>query len=79
MVAWTAAASAASSSDTEEYVYGAVDAPIGLAFGAGILAIATAALPVLLRSGEQAFEEIRERDEGTFGANTKDVLKKRRK
>jgi hypothetical protein len=76
---WAAAAASAASSDPpDEYVYGAVDAPIGLAFGAGVLAIATAALPVLLRSGEKAFEEIRERDEGTFGADTSDVLKSKK-
>jgi hypothetical protein len=78
---WAAAAASAASSSSEspdEYVYGAVDAPIGLAFGAGVLAIATAALPVLLRSGERAFEEIRERDEGTFGADTRDVLKSKK-
>jgi hypothetical protein len=78
--AWAAAA-ASSSSEADEYVYGSVDAPVGLAVGAGILAIATAALPVLLRGGEEAFEEIRERDEGTFGSpdKNKDVLKSRRK
>jgi hypothetical protein len=76
--AWAATAS---SSEADEYVYGSVDAPVGLAVGAGILAIATAALPVLLRGGEEAFEEIRERDEGTFGSpdKNKDVLKSRRK
>lgn len=64
----------------EGYEYGAVDAPIGIAVGAGILAILTAALPVLLRGGEEAFEEIRERDADTFGArNNKDVLNKKRK
>jgi hypothetical protein len=75
--AWAAAAAP----EGDEYVYGSVDAPIGLAVGVGILAIATAALPVLLRGGEEAFEEIRERDEGTFGSpdKNKDVLKSRRK
>jgi len=53
-----------------------VDAPIGLAVGGGILAILTALLPVFLRGGEEAFEEIRERDEGTFGSG-KDVLRKK--
>lgn len=63
----------------EEYEYGAVNAPIGIAVGAGILAIATALLPVALRGGEEAFEDIRERDKKTFGAKSnKDVLKKRR-
>lgn len=53
-----------------------MDAPIGLAVGGGILAILTALLPVFLRGGEEAFEEIRERDEGTFGSG-KDVLRKK--
>ena len=61
----------------EEYEYGAVDAPIGIALVAGILAILTAALPVLLRGGEEAFDEIRERDKDTFGKG-KDVLQKRK-
>ena len=61
----------------EEYEYGAVDAPIGLAWAAGLLAILTAALPVLLRGGEEAFEEIREREKDTFGKRN-DILKKRK-
>lgn len=61
----------------DDYEYGAVDAPIGLAFGVGVLAILTAAVPVLMQGGEEAFEEIRERDADTFGKNNKDVLKKR--
>lgn len=62
----------------EEYEYGAVDAPIGLAFAAGIAAILTALLPLALRGGEEAFEEIRQRDEGKFGGNNKDVLKRKK-
>jgi hypothetical protein len=50
-----------------------------LAWGVGVLAIATALLPIALRSGESAFEEIRERDQDTFGKNNKDVLNKRKK
>ena len=62
-----------------EYEYGAVDAPIGLAVGGGILAILTALLPVALRGGEEAFEEIKDREAGTFGKkDNKDVLKGRK-
>jgi len=64
----------------EEYEYGAVSAPggLGLAFAIGVLAIATAAVPVLLKPGEEAFEEIKERDSDTFGKKA-DVLKSKKK
>ena len=59
---------------TDDYEYGAVNAPIGLAVGGGLLAIGTALLPIALRGGEEAFEEIKDRDAGTFGKKNKDVL-----
>ena len=66
--------------EEENYEYGAVDAPIGLAVGGGILAILTALLPILLRGGEEAFEEMKDRDSDTFGkSDNKDVLKGRKK
>lgn len=43
----------------DDYEYGAVDAPIAIPIVGGILAIATALLPILLRPGEEAFEEVR--------------------
>ena len=62
--------------EDDNYEYGAVDAPIGLAVGGGILAILTALLPIALRGGEEAFEEMKDRDSDTFGkAGNKDVLK----
>lgn len=61
----------------DDYEYGKVDAPIGLAVGAGILAILTALLPIALQGGEKAFEEIKERDANTFGKKNSDVLKKK--
>jgi hypothetical protein len=65
---------------TDEYEYGSVNAPIGLAVGAGIVAILTAAVPVLLRPGEKALDEMREREGNAFGTGkTKDTLNKRRK
>lgn len=64
----------------EDYEYGAVDAPISFALIGGILAIATALLPIALKGGEEAFEEIREREEDTFGSrDNKNVLNKKRK
>ena len=63
----------------ENYEYGAVDAPIGLAIGGGILAILTALLPIALKGGEEAFEEIKDRDQSSFGKQNKDVLQKKKK
>ena len=40
-----------------EYVYGAVDAPISIGWGVGVLAIATSLLPILLAPGEEAKAE----------------------
>lgn len=51
---------------TDDYEYGAVNAPIGIAWAAGVLAILTALLPLALQGGEKAFEEIKERDKDTF-------------
>lgn len=59
----------------DDYEYGKVDAPIGLAWGVGVLAILTALLPIALKGGEEAFEEIKERDSATFGKDNKDLLK----
>lgn len=42
----------------EDYEYGAVDAPIAIPIIGGILAIGTALLPIALRPGEEAFEEV---------------------
>jgi hypothetical protein len=66
--------------ENDDYEYGAVNAPIGLAVGGGILAILTALLPIALRGGEEAFEEIKDRDAGTFGKRgSKDVLQSKKK
>ncbi|KAL7496473.1 hypothetical protein ACHAWT_007153 [Skeletonema menzelii] len=48
----------------DDYEYGAVNAPggLGLAAGLGVLAILTAAVPVLLAPGEDAFNEMKEKD-----------------
>lgn len=64
----------------EDYEYGAVDAPIGIAVGGGILAILTALLPVVMKGGEEAFEEIKDQSADSFGKkDNKDVLKGNRK
>jgi hypothetical protein len=64
----------------EDYEYGAVDAPIGIAVAGGIVAILTALLPVVMKGGAEAFEEMKDRDAdaGSFGKN-KDVLNGRKK
>ena len=55
--------------ENEDYVYGAVNAPggIGLAAVLGVLAILTAAVPVVLAPGEDAFNEMKDRDEKKWG------------
>jgi hypothetical protein len=70
-------AAAAAEIVDDGYEYGAVDAPIGIAVAGGILAILTALLPVALRGGEEAFEEIKDRDKGSFG-KPNDLLKKKK-
>lgn len=40
---------------------------LGLAAGLGVLAILTAAVPVVLAPGEDAFNEMKDRDQGKWG------------
>lgn len=42
----------------DDYEYGAVDAPPLVPIIGGVLAIATALLPIALKPGEEAFEEV---------------------
>ena len=65
--------------EAEEYEYGSVNAPIGIAWAGGVLAILTAFLPVALRGGEEAFEEMKERDSGKWGTGDSSSLNKKRK
>ncbi|KAG7366811.1 hypothetical protein IV203_029481 [Nitzschia inconspicua] len=65
--------------EADDYEYGAVNAPIGIAWAGGVLAILTALLPIALRGGEEAFEEMRERDSGKFGTGDSSGLDRRRK
>lgn len=53
--------------EVDDYEYGAVDAPIGIAVVGGILAILTALLPIALQGGEEAFEEMKARDSNKWG------------
>jgi hypothetical protein len=64
--------------EADDYEYGAVDAPIGLAWGAGILVIATALLPLAMQGGEEAFEEMRQKDADSWGTGNSDRLNKRK-
>ena len=68
---------AAVAAESDDYEYGAVDAPIGIAWAAGVFAIITAAVPVLLQSGEKALEQQRIDEGGSFG-KSEDILRKRR-
>ena len=72
-----AASPLAAVAESDDYEYGAVDAPIGIAWAAGVLAILTAAVPVLLQGGEKALEQQRIDEGGSFG-KSEDILKKRR-
>lgn len=72
-----AASPLAAVAESDDYEYGAVDAPIGIAWAAGVFAILTAAVPVLLQSGEKALEQQRIDEGGSFGTS-EDILKKRR-
>jgi len=51
----------------------------GLAWGAGVLAILTALLPVVLQGGEEEFEKMKEQDSGTWGKGSADPLNKKRR
>jgi hypothetical protein len=64
--------------EVDDYEYGAVNAPIGIAWGVGVLFVATALLPLALQGGEEAFEEMKENDAGKWGTGKTDALKKRR-
>ena len=70
---------AALAEEAGDYEYGAVSAPIGLAWGAGILAILTALLPVVLQGGEKAFDEMKDRDSDSWGTGGGDPLGKKKR
>jgi hypothetical protein len=45
----------------------------------GVLAVLTALLPLLLKGGEEAFEEMKEMDKDKWGNNSSDTLKKKKR
>lgn len=53
--------------------------PISMHSHTGCLAILTALLPVALRGGEEAFEEMKERDAGKWGTGDLTSLNRRSK
>uniref|UniRef100_A0A7R9WYD4 PSII 6.1 kDa protein n=1 Tax=Craspedostauros australis TaxID=1486917 RepID=A0A7R9WYD4_9STRA len=65
--------------EVDDYEYGAVNAPIGIAWAGGVLVIATALLPLALQGGEEAFEEMKDRDSSSWGTGQTDALKRRKK
>ena len=69
LLATLASSPLAALAEDDDYVYGAVNAPggLGLAAGLGVLAILTAAVPVILAPGEDAFNEMKDRDEKKWG------------
>eukprot|EP00531_Pseudo-nitzschia_arenysensis_P019820 CAMPEP_0116142974 /NCGR_PEP_ID=MMETSP0329-20121206/15197_1 /TAXON_ID=697910 /ORGANISM="Pseudo-nitzschia arenysensis, Strain B593" /LENGTH=127 /DNA_ID=CAMNT_0003638251 /DNA_START=61 /DNA_END=444 /DNA_ORIENTATION=+ len=62
----------------DDYEYGAVSAPIGVAWIGGVFAVGTALLPIALSGGEDAFNEMKENDKDSFGKSN-DVLNRNRK
>ena len=62
----------------DTYEYGAVDAPIGLAWGVGVLVILSALLPLALQGGEEAFEEMKESESDTWGSGNSNRLNKKK-
>lgn len=69
LVATLASSPLAALAEEDNYVYGEVNAPGGLGLAAvlGVLAILTAAVPVILAPGEDAFNEMKDRDEKKWG------------
>uniref|UniRef100_A0A7S0GEB5 RxLR effector protein n=1 Tax=Proboscia inermis TaxID=420281 RepID=A0A7S0GEB5_9STRA len=63
--------------EDDNYEYGAVNAPGGLAIAVvgGVLAVLSALLPLVLQGGEDAFEEMKASDKKTWGKGTADPLK----
>mmetsp|Transcript_49114 Transcript_49114/g.141196 ORF Transcript_49114/g.141196 Transcript_49114/m.141196 type:complete len:131 (+) Transcript_49114:80-472(+) len=64
--------------EADDYEYGAVNAPIGIAWAGGVLAILTALLPIALQGGEDAFNEMKDRDADKWGTGNSDALNRRR-
>ena len=65
--------------EVDDYEYGAVSAPISVAWVGGLFAVGTALLPLALQGGEEAFEEMKEQDAGKFGTGDSSGLDRKRK
>mmetsp|Transcript_17636 Transcript_17636/g.38531 ORF Transcript_17636/g.38531 Transcript_17636/m.38531 type:complete len:131 (+) Transcript_17636:147-539(+) len=65
--------------EVDDYEYGAVSAPISVAWVGGLFAVGTALLPLALQGGEEAFEEMKEQDAGKFGTGDSSALDRKRK
>ena len=65
--------------EADDYEYGAVNAPIGIAWAGGVLAVLTALLPLALQGGEDAFNEMKDRDADKWGTGQTDALSRRRR
>lgn len=65
--------------EADDIEYGSVDAPIGIAVAGGILAILTAAVPVLMQGGEEEFNKMRDQDSATWGTGQTDAVKRKRR
>jgi hypothetical protein len=63
----------------DDYEYGAVSAPISVAWVGGLFAIGTALLPIALSGGEDAFNEMKEADKGKFGTGDSSALDRKSK
>lgn len=63
----------------DDYEYGAVGAPIGVAWIGGIFAVGTALLPIALSGGEDAFNEMKENDKDSFGKSNDALNRNRRR
>lgn len=70
---------AALAEEADDYEYGAVNAPIGIAWAAGSALILTSLLPLALQGGEEAFEEMKETEKGTWGKKNNNVLSQKNK
>jgi hypothetical protein len=64
--------------EADNYEYGAVDAPIGIAWGAGVLVILSALLPLAMQGGEEAFEEMKDQESDTWGSGNSNRLNKKK-
>lgn len=63
----------------DDYEYGAVSAPISVAWIGGVFAVGTALLPIALSGGEDAFNEMKEKDKDTFGKSNDALSRNRRR